>query len=111
MTQLKEFDNPIKFHELHDSDKYDIRYMSVLTEQWVEIHYKHQLQDNHVSPNLNICIACFTACWACLKLYKLSKLKERVLYFNTDSVIFKTSLGQTKPELDEYLGDFKKQAE
>ena len=55
-TQVKEFDDPVKFHEFHDSDKYDIRYVSVLTEQRVEIHYKHQLQDDPVSPNLNIFI-------------------------------------------------------
>ena len=107
-TQVKEFDDPIQFHQFHDSDKYNIRYVSVLTEQRVEIHYKHQLQDDPVSPNLNIFIACFTTCWARLKLYEqFSKLKERVLYFDTDSVIFKTSPGQKKPELGEYLGDFK----
>ena len=37
-TQVKEFDDPIQFHTFHDSDKYDIRYVSVLTEQRVEIH-------------------------------------------------------------------------
>ena len=107
-TQVKEFDDPIQFHEFHDSDKYDVRYVSVLTEQRVEVHYKHQLQDDPVSPNLNIFIACFTTCWALLKLYEqLHKLKERVFYFDTDSVIFKTSSGQRKPDLGEYLGDFK----
>ena len=30
-----------------------------------------------------------------------------MLYFDTDSVIFKTSPGQKKPELGDYLGDFK----
>ena len=69
-TQVKEFDDPILFHQFHDSDKYDIRYVSVLTEQRVEVHYKHQLQDDPVSPNLNIFIACFTTCWARLKLYE-----------------------------------------
>ena len=99
-TQVKEFDDAIQFHDFHDSDKYDIRYVSVLTEQRVEVRYKHQLQDDPVSPNLNIFIACFTTCWARLKLYKqLFKLNERVLYFDTDSVIFKTSSGQTKPNL------------
>ena len=107
-TQVKEFDDPIKFHEFHDSDKYDIRYMSVLSEQRVEIHYKHQLQDDPVSPNLNIFIACFTTCWARLKLYKqLNKLNKCVLYFDTDSVIFKSLPGDEPLQLGEYLGDFK----
>ena len=107
-TQVKEFDDPSKLHEFHDSDKYDVRYVSVLTEQRVEIHYKHQLQDDPVSPNLNIFIACFTTCHARLKLYEaLDQLQERVLYFDTDSVIFKTSTGQKKPDLGDYLGDLK----
>ena len=42
-TQVKEFDHPIQFHEFHDSDKYNIRYASVLIEQRVKVHYKHQL--------------------------------------------------------------------
>ena len=80
-TQVKEFDDPVLFHQFHDSDKYDIRYVSVLTEQRVEVHYKHQVQDDTVSPNLNIFIACFTTCHARLKLYEqLHKLNERVLY-------------------------------
>ena len=107
-TQVKEFDDPVKFHEFHDSDKYDIRYVSVLTEQRAEIHYKHQLRDDSVSPNLNIFVACFTTYWARLKLYEeLDKLKERMLYFDTDSIIFRSLPGQPKPELDNYLGDFK----
>ena len=105
-TQVKEFDDSTQFHQFHDSNKYDIRYVSILTEQRVEVHYKHQLQDDPVSPNLNIFIACFTTCHARLKLYKqLHKLNERVLYFDTDSIIFKTS-GKKKPDLGEYLGDF-----
>ena len=90
-TQVKEFDDPVKFSEFHDSNKYDICYVSVLTKERVEIHYKHQLQDDPVSPNLNIFIACFTTCWARLRLYEaLDLLQECVLYFDTDSVIFKT---------------------
>ena len=83
-TQVKEFDDPIRFSQFHDSDKYDIRYVSVFTEQRVEIHYKLQQEDDPVSPNLNIFIACFTTCWARLKLYEaLDQLQERVLYFDT----------------------------
>ena len=59
-----EFDDPVKFSEFHNSNKYDIHYMSVMTEKCVEIHYKHQLQDDPMSPNLHIFIACFMTCWA-----------------------------------------------
>ena len=107
-TQVKEFDDPVKFSKFHESDKYDIRYVSVLTEKRLEVHYKHHEEDDVASPNVNIFVACFTTCWARLKLYKpLDLLQERVLYFDTDSVIFKTSPGQKKPDLGNYLGEFK----
>ena len=107
-TQVREFTDPVAFSKFHESDKYDVRYVSVLTEKRVEIHYKHQLEDDPVSPNLNIFVACFTTCWARLRLYEaLDLLQERVLYFDTDSVIFKSLPGQSKPQLGNYLGDFK----
>ena len=53
-------------------------------------------------------MACFTTCWAHLHLYNaLDLLQERVLYFDTDSVIFRSLPGQPEPPLGSYLGDFK----
>ena len=107
-TQVKEFDDPTRFSQFHDSDKYDICYVYVLTEQSVEIHYKLQQEDDPVSPNLNIFITWFTTCWARLKLYEaLDQLEERVLYFETDSVVFKSLPGQKPSPLGDYLDDFK----
>jgi len=106
--QVKEFTDPVTFSQFHESDKHDICYVSVLNEQCVEIHYKHQLEDNPISPNLNIFVACFTTCWARLHLYEaLDLLQERVLYFDMDSVVFTSLPGQVKPQLGNYLGDFK----
>jgi len=60
-----------------------------------------------VSPNLNIFVACFTTCWARLRLYAaLEQLGERVLYYDTDSVIYWTDDNQSTPVLGDYLGDF-----
>ena len=42
-----------------------------------------------MSPNLNVFVACFTTAWARLRLYEaLPLLGERVLYYETDSVIY-----------------------
>ena len=47
-----------------------------------------------------------------LRLYEaLELLGERVLYFDTDSVIFTHLTGQTSPPLGDYLGDFKNELE
>ena len=107
-TQVKEFDDPMTFSKFHESDKFDIRYVSVLTEERVEIHYKHELEEDPISPNLNIFVACFTTCWARLRLYEaLDLLQERVVYFDTDSVVFRSLPDQPDPPLGDYLGDFK----
>lgn len=54
-------------------------------------------------------MACFTTCWARLKLYRegLSKLNPgQVHYFDTDSVIFSQRPGKPIPPLGYYLGEF-----
>ena len=75
------------FSNFHESYKYDIRYTSVLTENRVEIHFKHELEGDPISPNLTIFVACFIICWTCLRLYEaLDLLQDQMLYFDTDSV-------------------------
>lgn len=107
-VQVREFDDPVAFSAFHESNKYDIRYVSVLTENRVEIHYKHQLEDDLASPNLNIFVACFATCWARLRLYEtLDLLQDRMFYFDTDSVIFLSRPGEENPSLGDYLGEFK----
>ena len=52
-------------------------------------------------------MACFTTCWARLRLYAtLEQLQERVLYYDTDSVLFLEEEGQSNPILGDYLGEF-----
>ena len=52
-------------------------------------------------------IVAFTTSQACLKLYgALDTLKERVLYYNTDSVIYRWKPGQVDLPLGEFLGEF-----
>lgn len=54
----------------------------------------------------NIFIAAFTTAHARLKLYDvLDKLKRRVLYFDTDSIVYLSEPGLYDPELGDYLGD------
>ena len=53
-------------------------------------------------------MACFTTCWARLRFYEaLDLLKERVVYFDTDSVVFIHKPNMPDPPLGDYLGDFK----
>ena len=45
-------------------------WVGVLNEERVEIQYRHGVEDDPVSPNLNISVACVTTCWARLRLYE-----------------------------------------
>ena len=82
--------------------------MGVLTKECVEIHYRNEVEDDPVSANLNIFVACFTTCWVRLRLYEaLDLLQDRVVYFDTDSVVFRSFPGVPYPPLGDYLGDFK----
>ena len=54
----------------------------------------------------NIFIAAFTTAYAHLKLYGyLEKLQHRVLYIDTDSLIYVVRDGESPLELGNYLGD------
>ena len=105
---MREFTRAQDMHTFLGSGKYDVRYFSPLTADRVEMHFKLHDQMEDVSPNLNIFVAWFTTCWARLRLYEaLKTLQERVLYFDTDSVIFYQDLNRSLLELGNYLGDFK----
>ena len=106
-TQVQPFHDPHAFHRFLDTDSLDVRHVSVINDDLVEAHYQYQHEDIPVSPNLNIFVACFTTCWARLRLYAaLQPLGDRVLYYDTDSIIFLQDEGQANPTLGDYLGHF-----
>ena len=106
-TQVQTFDDPQAFHRFLNTNTIQVQHVSVVNEEMVEVHYTYQDEDIPVSPNLNIFVACFTTCWARLRLYAaLEKLGERVLYYDTDSVIYYTDEGQGDPALGNHLGEF-----
>jgi len=105
--QVQTFDDPQAFHRFLDTDSLDVRHVSVKNAYLVKVHYQHQEEDIPMSPNLNIFVACFTTCWARLHLNEaLELLGERVLYFDTDLVMYLEEPGQPNPPLGDYLGEF-----
>ena len=73
-----------------------------LVEVVVREHQENQIDNGR----RNIFIAAFTTCHARLKLYQyLDLLKEQVLYFDTDSVIYRCKPTQPKVPLGDYLGE------
>ena len=100
VTEPKEF-----FHFL-DSTKYEVGDARLVNDETVEVHYKEKDEFAEQNNKVNIVIAAFTTAYARLKLYDLlDLLQERVLYYDTDSVIYVHEPGKPDPPLGDYLGD------
>ena len=71
-----------------------------------EVHYSNIGDFAEQNDKVNVVIAAFTTAYARLKLYDLlDLLQERVLYYDTDSVIYVHEPGKPAPPLGNYLGD------
>ena len=78
----------------------------MVNDETVEVHYKSKDEFAEQNDKANIVIAAFTTAYARLKLYDLlDQLQERVLYYDTDSVIYVHEPGKPDPPLGDYLGD------
>lgn len=81
--------------------------IEIVNEHMIEVFHSFQQDCDPVQTNVNIFIACFTTSYARLKLYKtLDILQERVLYMDTDSVIFALKPTETGLPIGNYPGDF-----
>ena len=100
VTEPKEF-----FHFL-GSEAFEVSDARLVNDETVEVHYKEKDEFGEQNNKVNIVIAAFTTAYARLKLYDLlDLLQERVLYYDTDSVIYVHEPGKPDPPLGDYLGD------
>ena len=84
----------------------EVSHLRFCTDDVLEIVYTRHKDDATPSNKVNIFVAAFTTCWACLKLYSyLDILGERVLYYDTDSVIYRQLPGQVTIPVGDFLGD------
>ena len=84
----------------------EVSHLRFCTDDVLEIVYTRHADDATPSNKVNIFIAAFTTCWARLKLYSyLDILGERVLYYDTDSVIYRQLPGQPSIPIGDFLGD------
>ena len=108
LPQTEQCTNPDQLYKLIDDDTLEVQNIRFCTEDVLEVLYV--FKEDTVIPNncTNVFVAAFTTCWARLKLYSyLQALGEQVLYYDTDSVIYKWSAGLPKVPTGDYLGDLK----
>ena len=106
MTKTKEVTEPKELFHYLKSDEYEVSDARMVNDETIEVQYKEKEGFIEQNDKTNIVIAAFTTAYARLKLYELlDQLQERVLYYDTDSVIYIHQPGKPNPPLGDYLGD------
>ncbi|XP_078380154.1 uncharacterized protein LOC144663093 [Oculina patagonica] len=107
--QVEAFTSPADFYNLLRDESVTISDIRVVNPDMLEVVHKHRDECEQVQPNVNIFVACFTTCYARLKLYQegLARLRpHQILYFDTDSLIYRRGPADPTLPLGDFLGDF-----
>ena len=105
MAKVELIKDPQVYFDYLSSDEINVLDVRFVSDEMVELRYEYN--ENFVEPNAktNVVIAAFTTAYARLKLYGvLDQLQERVLYYDTDSVIFVSKPDELEPPLGPFLG-------
>ena len=88
MTKVKIISDPAEYFDLLSSDQIKVTDANFINDELTEVHFENVDEFGKT----NVVIAAFTTAHARLKLYSvLEQLDRRVLYFDTDSVIYRVS--------------------
>ena len=109
-SNKKQFKIITKRNELEDlinDDRYDVHNIDFSDENFIQVTFSEKKEYCYGGHYTNVIIASFVTAQARLKLYdELIKLGIRVLYFDTDSIIFVYKDGDYVPKLGDFLGEF-----
>ncbi|KAL1280041.1 hypothetical protein QQF64_014641 [Cirrhinus molitorella] len=98
--------NPEDFAQFIFGCQYEIKYFTFLSDHVALIQYCHAEGSFYETKDVNVFIGAFTTAHARLELYNLmDKLGDRLLYSDTDSVIYVSREGDWEPPLGPYLGE------
>ena len=97
--------DPAEYFDMLTSQQIEVTGAHLINDQVVELFYVQGEDFVETSARTNVVLACFTMAQARLKLYKvLEQLDQRVLYFDTNSIVYVTGGGEWEPPLGHYLG-------
>ena len=101
--------SPKVLYEMLNSDEIVVTELNLINDEVAEVRSVRKEEFEQTGAKSNVVIAAFTTAQARLKLYDvLDKLENRVLYFDTDSVIYVEREGNPhdwQPKLGDYLGE------
>ncbi|VDI13173.1 Hypothetical predicted protein [Mytilus galloprovincialis] len=106
LPQVEYVSDPSVYFDMLTSDQQEVTCVNFVTDEMIEMRWRNKEEFIEVSGRTNVVIAAYTTAQARLKLYSyLDKLGDRVLYADTDSVIFTAKQGEWEPPLGDYLGE------
>ncbi|XP_048879705.1 uncharacterized protein LOC125748000 isoform X1 [Brienomyrus brachyistius] len=106
MLQTCIVSDPGVFFNFFCSDLYKISSFAFVNDEVALIRWRYKSSYKVLPGKTNIFIACQTTAWGRLTLYKeLEKLGRRVLYHDTDSIVYISRPGEYEPTLGNYLGE------
>ncbi|XP_077961146.1 uncharacterized protein LOC144382995 [Gasterosteus aculeatus] len=98
--------DPARFTQLMFSDHFDVRQFCFISDDVALVQWRHADARGSRIKDVNVFIGALTTAHARLMLYDLlDKLQERVLYCDTDSIVFTSRGSDWVPPLGAYLGD------
>ena len=100
--------DPAEYVEMMTDDTVEVTDLMYANLEHVVIRWRIKEEFLDSPPNKNVVLAAYATAQVRLKLYTLLEgLQERVLYFDTDSVVYMQDETRWNPELDDYLGELK----
>lgn len=104
--KTKIINRPDCFFEILSNPAIVVNTVLPVNENTLVVNYEYKDESYHVLPTVNVCLAAYTTAMARLKLYSyLEMLGERVLYYDTDSVIFISRQGEPEPRVGSCVGE------
>ena len=96
---------PKEFFEIIDNKTYNVTDFHIINDETVSVIYSHKDSYTPANPTISVVLASFTTAYARLLLLDyLEQLDRRVLYHDTDSIIY--TANPQRPDLDLPLGNF-----
>ncbi|KAL2102869.1 hypothetical protein ACEWY4_002037 [Coilia grayii] len=98
--------DPEQFSRFIFGSEYEVTHFSFVSEDVALLQWKHDTEACVRTPDINVFIGAFTTARARLRLYELmDRLGDRLLYSDTDSVIYVSREGDWNPPLGNFLGE------
>ena len=102
----RQITNPAELYDIVTDPLKQVTNIRIFSDEVLEIVFSTADDECVENGKTNVFVAAFTTCHARLKLYKyLHAMQERVLYFDTDSVIYSQKEGESQLPIGDFLGD------